>query len=123
MKFKISNCTAMKPCVNIILSAVMTKPVQLEYSAVGKVQKRYSKKNFSKTPVFECMSGKYLTYVHQCGNFNDNVNNFISFTDILTEKFASTPAEIVGATSRWLSGAIDRDGGKKVRDKEAQGRN
>ncbi|XP_011304404.1 uncharacterized protein [Fopius arisanus] len=80
--------------IGCILSAFLTKDVQMQYSACGKKIRGVKKRNFGDT------------------------NTFRYAKDVLREKHGTSDAEIVSKTSRWFTGAGDRDGGRKERRKE-----
>lgn len=44
-------------------------------------------------------------------------NEFYGFLDVLVEKFSVSEKEILSKTSRWFTGAVDRAGGRKERNR------
>ncbi|XP_043473318.1 uncharacterized protein LOC122505636 isoform X2 [Leptopilina heterotoma] len=86
------NFKKLEDAVSSILSKVITKEVQIQYSGFGRVVKGVGKLNFSKTCTCKIIQ------------------------DVLLSKYENTSnADILTKISRWLSGAPDRDGGKKER--------
>ncbi|XP_057325190.1 uncharacterized protein LOC130667554 [Microplitis mediator] len=77
--------------IGCILSAFLTRDLQMQYSACGKKIRGVQKLNFGDTHTFQ--------YVK----------------DVLREKHELGDAEIISKTSRWFAGAGDRDGGRKKR--------
>lgn len=86
--------TSLNKCVKRIMSSTLTKAVEKEYSAFGRQMNSVGKKDFSKTQTYVCL----------------NV--------ILQEKFGRTEdyKKLSTIISRWLSGASDREGGRKKRN-------
>ncbi|XP_011871562.1 PREDICTED: uncharacterized protein LOC105564069 [Vollenhovia emeryi] len=82
-----------KDCIGKMMKSVMGKSVELEYSGTGRVIHGQSKKNFSGTITYQCIR------------------------DILVEKFGNTLdiKKLPGQIGVWLSGAGDREGGRKQR--------
>ncbi|XP_015113958.1 uncharacterized protein LOC107039035 [Diachasma alloeum] len=85
--------TSLSNSIGCTLSAILAKDVQMQYSACGKKIRGIKKLNFGDT------------------------NTFRYFKDVLREKHGTSDAEIVSKTSRWFTGAGDRDGGRKERRK------
>lgn len=60
----LGNATELKEAVRKILGQLITKAVQELYSAVGrKGPNGVTKKNFSATHIYSCMTGKYTIYI------------------------------------------------------------
>ncbi|XP_033208416.1 uncharacterized protein LOC117167523 [Belonocnema kinseyi] len=82
----------LKTSLSKMLGSTMTKAVQLKFSGQGRKVKGRGKENFSATPLFNCID------------------------DVLCNIFPDIgKAEILSATTKWFSGAADREGGKKLR--------
>ncbi|XP_011866937.1 PREDICTED: uncharacterized protein LOC105561504 [Vollenhovia emeryi] len=79
--------------ISVMLTALLNTDVQLQYSACGCEASGQKKKSFCDTMTFKCMR------------------------DILVEKFSVSEKEIVSKTSRWFTGASDRAGGRKERNR------
>ncbi|XP_011859154.1 PREDICTED: uncharacterized protein LOC105556670 [Vollenhovia emeryi] len=89
----IYSLTTEKDCVAAILPAMLTKNVQLEYSGVGRAIHGEAKRNFSATQMCTILKDATIEKLGSAGNLK-------------------TLQTII---SRWLSGAGDRDGGRKNR--------
>lgn len=87
-----------KADIKTIMPKIVTKTVQLEYSGKGRVVHGTSKRNFSETMVYQCMK------------------------EFLEEKYInpSTQMKILNITSRYLSGAGDRESGYAMRKNKIQ---
>ncbi|XP_051170508.1 uncharacterized protein LOC127287555 [Leptopilina boulardi] len=81
--------------IGIILPRIIKKEVQLKYSKAGIPFHGISKENFSATTTFK------------------------SLERVLLDVFKNETQKTIGtAVSRWLSNAVDREGGKKKRMQE-----
>ncbi|XP_043481491.1 uncharacterized protein LOC122510721 [Leptopilina heterotoma] len=90
-------CSNLKGSLSKMLSSTMTKAIQLKFSGQGRKVKGKGKENFSATPLFHCID------------------------DVLSNVFPEVgKSEILSATTRWFSGAADREGGKKLRSMDSQ---
>ncbi|XP_071573423.1 uncharacterized protein [Temnothorax nylanderi] len=84
--------TCIKKCVKKIMIATLSKTVETEYSAFGRQIHGKGKRNFSETQTYSCLN------------------------DVLLEKFECREyKQLNSVLSRWLSGAGDREGGRKRR--------
>ncbi|XP_072758694.1 uncharacterized protein [Anoplolepis gracilipes] len=85
--------TCVKQCVKKIMTATLTQAVEIHYTAFGRQTHGKGKKDFSRTQVFVCLN------------------------DVLLEQFGRNDEykKLSTALSRWLSGAADREGGRKKR--------
>ncbi|XP_067204776.1 uncharacterized protein [Linepithema humile] len=82
-----------RKAIHNALSAVMTKDVQILFTAFGRQKNETKKLNFSKTKIYSLLM------------------------DILVSKFGTKEErEINSSLSRWFSGAVDRCGGRKERE-------
>ncbi|XP_014488017.1 PREDICTED: uncharacterized protein LOC106751597 [Dinoponera quadriceps] len=90
--------TFLKSCVKKVMTATMSKAVEIRYSAFGRQSNRCGKLDFSKTQTYACLN------------------------DILMEKFGHTDEYKKFSTilSRWMTGAADREGGRKQRIRSAE---
>lgn len=64
-----NGCATMADSLAKILSAIMAKPLQLQYSGKGRVVKGKGKLNFSLTRVFRAMSGNCHDYLYLSFHF------------------------------------------------------
>lgn len=71
----------------------------MQYSACGKKIRGIKKRNFGDT------------------------NTFTFVKDVLRDKHGTSDAEIISKTSRWFTGAGDRDGGRKERRNDLKNKN
>ncbi|XP_071574417.1 uncharacterized protein [Temnothorax nylanderi] len=94
----LGSATQLKEAVRQILGKITTKAVQELYSAAGrKGPNGVTKNNFSATHTYSCM------------------------TDVIKDRIEKADEKaILSATSRYLSGAGDREGGKAIRDARKQ---
>ncbi|XP_024878436.1 uncharacterized protein LOC112458849, partial [Temnothorax curvispinosus] len=86
--------TCIKKCVRRIMTSTLSKTVEMEYSAYGRQTHGKGKRDFSKTQTYSCLNG------------------------VLQEKFGEHGElykQLPSIISRWLSGAVDREGGRKTR--------
>lgn len=85
--------TCIKNCVKKIMTATLSKTIEMEYSAFGKLMRGVGKRNFSLTNTYSCLN------------------------QVLLDKYGSSDEykDMKTVMSRWLSGASDRDGGRKKR--------
>ncbi|XP_051168641.1 uncharacterized protein LOC127286300 [Leptopilina boulardi] len=91
MTLRSSGAKTVKSAINDVLPSFLTKEVQLQYSGCGKLTKGVRKENFSQTNIHRCLEG------------------------VILKLLTTTKSEIVSTLSRWLSDAVDRDGGKQQR--------
>lgn len=106
--------------ISVILTGLLSKDIQLQYSACGHETSGQKKKSFCDTMTFKCMKGifHFLVLPHMCVcvmQFRKVVINFMA--DVLVEKFSVSKKEIISKTSRWFTGASDRAGGRKERNR------
>ncbi|XP_011313586.1 uncharacterized protein [Fopius arisanus] len=86
--------------IKTILGRLLSKAVQIKYSAMGKQVRGVAKLKFVTTKTYLCME-EMLNQKYEKRNYT---------------------LKIVGVTSRWLSGAADREGGYAERkNKSTQG--
>ncbi|OXU22897.1 hypothetical protein TSAR_014175 [Trichomalopsis sarcophagae] len=96
---KYINCAeCYKPAISKVLNFIMAKSVQMEYSSCGRAMEGVKKLNFSATSIFKLMNSKKS-----------------KLSTLIVEKFTILEETILSRTSRWLSGATDREGGRTVR--------
>ncbi|CAI6359829.1 unnamed protein product [Macrosiphum euphorbiae] len=90
MVLNIKSSAKLSENLTSVIPKILSKPVQLLYSAFGRETNGVKKMNFSLTETYKLLS------------------------EVLTMKFPETNnKEISSILSRWFSGAKDREGGKK----------
>lgn len=104
----------MSEAIGSALSSIISLELQMQFSGCGKPTKGVAKENLSSTELFKILTG----------NTKYNIENFmylfnlltIFFTDCLLKQFSSESEKtVLSKTSRWLSSAKDRSGGRYSR--------
>ncbi|XP_050066226.1 uncharacterized protein LOC126555334 [Aphis gossypii] len=92
MAINIKSSVKLSNNMTVVIPQIMSKSVQVMYSAFGRETNGIKKLNFSATETYkhllEALTSKFLDLKHK---------------------------EIASQLSRWFSGAKDREGGKKER--------
>jgi hypothetical protein len=107
--------------MSTVLPLIINKDVQLQFSGCGRETRGQKKENFSKTETNQILKGSRY-YMDAISTFSTLINllyiiNFLfSVIDIVLEKFSNISGKDYNSyLSRWLSNAVDREGGKKGR--------
>jgi len=103
-----------------VIPKIISKAVQLQYSAFDRECNGDKKLNFSETETYKLLLDTIILkatlrfIIHIFLSYF--MNNIFFHLEVLNTKFPDTNnKKISSVVSRWFSGAKDRDGGKKER--------
>ncbi|XP_063985334.1 uncharacterized protein LOC135166716 [Diachasmimorpha longicaudata] len=91
MATRCTGSTSLKESLTATLSGLLSKQLQLEYSACGKETRGHTKLSFKDTSIYGCLEA------------------------VLIEIHSVSATLIVSKMSRWFTGAIDRSGNGRRR--------
>lgn len=120
MALNVKGTVKLSENLTTVIPKIISKAVQLQYSAFGRECNGVKKLNFSETETYKLLLG--IIILKATFRFIIHIflpyfmNNIFFHLEVLNTKFPDTNnKEISSVVSRWFSGAKDRDGGKKER--------
>jgi len=116
MVYNIKSTTKVSEIFTALIPRIITKDVQLLYTAFGKETNGAKKLNFSGTETYKYLLGIYTFFKRNSVVLIFKTYIYILILDVVTTKLTNISSkEISSQLSRWFSGAKDREGGKRER--------
>ena len=129
MVLNIKSTVKLADNLTAVIPAIITKNVQMLYTAYGRETNGVKKLDFSKTQTYKYLRGKIILLLSllsfmqiiYCITFPGlmytyNIHIFIFISEVVVTKFTNLKYnEINTQFSRWFSGAKNREGGKRAR--------